>query len=226
MNTTINYLGTTLLAFFAILAFYSCSQEECENLGSKAETIALYRAKAAEFAEKYNLRITLNEDSIGHLVEIKSIEEMEHDFMELAQIRCEESGSNSAGSPKRGKIRIRKSMSLIEDSEPKSGFFDFYIDSSQNTSLTGATGSVLWYFNGNVASYIYMDFCAPNGYCYYSTSIPADIDSYRDGVVVQAGGEYEFQGPYYCILVSCYVYYDQRRGNQQVYLNTKYAPAH
>lgn len=109
-------------------------------------------------------------------------------------------------------------MSLIEESGPKRGFFEFYIDSSQNTSLKYATGTV--------ASYIYIDFCSQNGYYYYSSGIPADIDSYHDGVVVQAAGQYEFVGPYYTVLVSCYVYYDQRRNEQNVYLNTDYGHVH
>lgn len=148
------------------------------------------------------------------------------DYVNAHNERCEGNLSNSIGSPKRGKIGIRKSMSLIEESEPKRGFFEFYIDSSQNTSLKYATGTVAWYFNGTVASYIYIDFCSQNGYYYYSSGIPADIDSYHDGVVVQAAGQYEFVGPYYTVLVSCYVYYDQRRNEQNVYLNTDYGHVH
>lgn len=74
-----------LICASAFVLFGSCSGEENEENGAMASKADLLRLKAKEFAKKYNVRMSLNEENIEYLAETLSVEEMENDFRMFAE---------------------------------------------------------------------------------------------------------------------------------------------
>lgn len=74
-----------LICASAFVLFGSCSGEENEENETAVSKADLLRLKAKEFAKKYNVRMSLNEDNIEYLTETLSVEEMENDFRMFAE---------------------------------------------------------------------------------------------------------------------------------------------
>ncbi len=74
-----------LICASAFVLFGSCSGEENEENEAMASKADLLRLKAKEFAKKYNVRMSLNEENIEYLAETLSVEEMENDFRMFAE---------------------------------------------------------------------------------------------------------------------------------------------
>lgn len=74
-----------LICASAFVLFGSCSGDENEENETAVSKADLLRLKAKEFAKKYNVRMSLNEDNIEYLAETLSVEEMENDFRMFAE---------------------------------------------------------------------------------------------------------------------------------------------
>ena len=73
-------------AFTAVLAFDACSaDDEAEELQHSPQAQLLLQ-KSREFAKKYGVNMTLNEDNIEETAKTLSVEEMEKDFREWAKL--------------------------------------------------------------------------------------------------------------------------------------------
>lgn len=67
--------------------------------------IALYKAKAKEFAEKYGITLSLNEEGIQDLIRTTSIEEMEKEIEMLSKFVI---NASAQGYKSKEKLRIKK----------------------------------------------------------------------------------------------------------------------
>lgn len=110
-----------LICSSAFTLFSSCSNEENEESGTAAGKADILRMKAKEFARKYNVRMSLNEDNIGYLAETLSVEEMENDFRMFAEEQKHPKiyASDDTGKTEKAEKRltIRRTKSLEEERE-------------------------------------------------------------------------------------------------------------
>lgn len=79
------------LKFFLLFALavilHGCAQDDFETYTTDAEKIALYKAKAKEFAEKYDIQLSVNEENILDLIRTHTIDEMEKEIEMLSKIQ-------------------------------------------------------------------------------------------------------------------------------------------
>ena len=110
-----------LICSSAFTLFSSCSNEENEGNETANGKADMLRIKAKEFARKYNVRMSLNEDNIGYLAETLSVEEMENDFRMFAEEQKHPKiyASDDTGKTEKAEKRltIRRTKSLEEERE-------------------------------------------------------------------------------------------------------------
>ncbi len=107
-----------LICASAFVLFGSCSGEENEENGAMASKADLLRLKAKEFAKKYNVRMSLNEENIEYLAETLSVEEMENDFRMFAEEQKHHKVYTSYDMAKKEKrLTIRRTKNLEEERE-------------------------------------------------------------------------------------------------------------
>ena len=108
-------------AFTAVLAFDACSaDDEAEELQHSPQAQLLLQ-KSREFAKKYGVNMTLNEDNIEETAKTLSVEEMDSIYLAFSHLRIDvpiHVNSNAAAKTK-NKIRIRKLKPVLEDDRPK-----------------------------------------------------------------------------------------------------------
>ncbi len=103
-----------------IVLFNACSQDEAEvQTLSKAEML---KAKAKEFAKKYGVSMSLNEENLSQLAETLTVEQMEKDFQAFAALKgqnivCGESVTKADASKRTNKLKIRRSKTVEEERE-------------------------------------------------------------------------------------------------------------
>ena len=103
-------------AFTAVLSFHACSADEEADEPQHSPQAQLLLQKSSEFAKKYNVNMTLNEDNIEETVKTLSVEEMEKDYREMSEFDiC----ISSPSTPPRGrtvnKLRIRRKTTMFEE---------------------------------------------------------------------------------------------------------------
>lgn len=107
-----------LICASAFVLFGSCSGEENEENETAVSKADLLRLKAKEFAKKYNVRMSLNEDNIEYLAETLSVEEMENDFRMFAEERKHHKVYTSYDTEKKEKrLTIKRTKNLEEERE-------------------------------------------------------------------------------------------------------------
>ncbi len=153
-------LITLVTVFFAVLtltAFYACSADEgAPETAQPTAKADILRAKAKEFAKKYGVNMTLNEDKIDSLAQVLTVEQMEEDFKALSTAKFELKMSQPSKLVRRG-LKIRSNKTLEEErNETYSGNapFDFslrvkYITTEEDTEVThieafSGRGTVSW----------------------------------------------------------------------------------
>ena len=108
-------------AFTAVLAFHACSADDEAEEPQHSPQAQLLLQKSREFAKKYNVNMTLNEDNIEETAKTLSVEEMDSMYMAFSHLRIDvpiRVNSNVAAKTK-NKIRIRKLKPVLEDDRPK-----------------------------------------------------------------------------------------------------------
>ena len=75
-------------AFTAVLAFHACSADDEAEESQHSPQAQLLLQKSREFAKKYNVNMTLNEENIEETAKTLSVEQMENDFQKWADMKC------------------------------------------------------------------------------------------------------------------------------------------
>jgi len=108
------------MAFLAICTmptFSSCSEDALDGQEQPLTKADVLRAKAKEFAKKYNVDMTLNEENIDSLAEVLTVEQMERDFQKFAsmEITCRPINASQHLATKSRRLIIRKTLKLSEE---------------------------------------------------------------------------------------------------------------
>lgn len=114
VNHYLSIMAAVLLSALSI-GFTACSQDEVDE--PQQTKVDLLKAKAKEFAEKYGVEMSLNEDNIAQIAETLSVEQMEKDFQNFALFK-KNLVVKAKDAPVRAKTRglkIRTSVPLEEE---------------------------------------------------------------------------------------------------------------
>lgn len=159
-------LVTALFAVLTLTTFYACSADEGAPEAAQPTTKAdILRAKAKEFAKKYGVNMTLNEDKIDSLAQVLTVEQMEEDFKALSTAKFEIRSSQPSNLVRKG-LRIRANKSFDEErDETYSGtarfttaFVVVYKTNDKEGNITTSServsvyGDVSWTFGLTVAN--------------------------------------------------------------------------
>ncbi len=120
VNHYLSIMAAVLLSALSI-GFTACSQDEVDE--PQQTKVDLLKAKAKEFAEKYGVEMSLNEDNIAQIAETLSVEQMEKDFQNFALFK-KNFVVKAKDAPVRAKTRglkIRTAISLEETVPPTGG---------------------------------------------------------------------------------------------------------
>ena len=139
-------------AFTAVLAFHACSADDEAEEPQHSPQAQLLLQKSREFAKKYNVNMTLNEDNIEETAKTLSVEEMEKDYREMSEFHLSFDVPNqSTGGRSVNKLRIRKKVTTFEETQVSGSF---HCDSYE-TGMTGYTVDVAYRLgNGNYSNYV------------------------------------------------------------------------
>ena len=139
-------------AFTAVLAFHACSADDEAEEPQHSPQAQLLLQKSREFAKKYDVNMTLNEDNIEETAKTLSVEQMENDFLEMAEFHLSFDVPNqSTGKRSVNKLRIRRKAATFEETMVSGSF---HCDSYE-TGMSGYTVDVAYRLgNGNFSSFV------------------------------------------------------------------------
>ena len=110
-------------AFTAVLAFHACSADDEAEESQHSPQAQLLLQKSREFAKKYNVNMTLNEDNIEETANTLSVEEMEKDFREMSEFDLSISTpSTTTNGHSINKLRIRRKTTIFEETTVTGSF--------------------------------------------------------------------------------------------------------
>ena len=139
-------------AFTAVLAFHACSADDEAEEPQHSPQAQLLLQKSREFAKKYDVNMTLNEDNIEETAKTLSVEEMEKDFREMSELHLSFDVPNqSTGKRSVNKLRIRRKAATFEETMV-SGSFRCDIDDYQMKGYSVKVDYKLG--NGNYNNYV------------------------------------------------------------------------
>lgn len=130
----------TLTPFLA-----SCSEDAIEEQEQTLTKADILRAKAMEFAKKYNVDMTLNEENIDSLAEVLTVEQMERDFQEFAAstLHFTSQGYEENQFVSQRRLKIRRTRTTAEEREHT------YTDQEETNNPTGVyvefNAKLKWY---------------------------------------------------------------------------------
>lgn len=181
------------LKFFLLFALavilHGCAQDDFETYTTDAEKIALYKAKAKEFAEKYGITLSLNEEGIQELIRTTSIEEMEKDIEYISNISIEYTVQNKTS---KNRLKIRKKISISESHDDRDGQFDF----SYADARGWVDGTVDWHYRFKGLSSLNVSYSYQNSSTYTSRICPVNMN-YNKGIYFDVFGVYRFESSRY-----------------------------
>ncbi len=119
VNHYLSIMAAVLLSALSI-GFTACSQDEVDE--PQQTKVDLLKAKAKEFAEKYGVEMSLNEDNIAQIAETLSVEQMEKDFQNFAKLK-DSLSAQTKPTPLKNKaktrgLKIRTTVPLEETAPP------------------------------------------------------------------------------------------------------------
>ena len=122
--------------FTAVLAFHACSADDEAEEPQHSPQAQLLLQKSREFAKKYNVNMTLNEDNIEETAKTLSVEEMEKDYREISHLSIKSNFKtfNRSSKTSRNKLRIKRLPPLLEEDRP---------DTYSGSSSASASNDVL-----------------------------------------------------------------------------------
>jgi len=109
------FLSFLMVAALTIgtVVFSSCSQDEAEDTNqTKVEHL---KAKAAEFAKKYDVQMSLNEENIEQIAETLTVEQMEQDFQVFANLKDATPVSLKKAPAKTRGLKIKRTKDTEEE---------------------------------------------------------------------------------------------------------------
>jgi len=209
-----SFLLATLLAV-GTLGFIACSQDEAEDTPTKAE---LLKAKAAEFAKKYGVQMSLNEENIEQISETLTVEQMEQDFQAFANFQGATS-TNKSYAPHRTKgLKIKRAKVLEEEADSlvhpnpfkihegkaEADVYHVEITKGLKTNYVDFHFVVTWCYTLNKANFLKIDITVPGtGFTlthestgYVSTSDTTGDQVVAHGIIKLATATYDWTFSY------------------------------
>lgn len=194
-----------ILLVTTAVSFIACSQDEAEEDAKQAK-IELLKAKAKEFAKKYGVEMSLNEDNMEALAETLTVEQMEEDFMAFAEfkgIKVVSYGNKTLGLKR---LKIKRAKTVAEDKGTKdegniNGRYDPHEGSARaevyNVKIKGKwkpitvnfTIVVDWRYTLTKANYVKIDISvSPSDFELTHDSSGYVFTTEKEGDVVEAHG--------------------------------------
>ena len=102
----------------AMAAFHACSSDEADEQNLTQAQLLMQKSK--EFAKKYGVNMTLNEENIEETAKTLTVEQMEKIYESMSQlcIKIPIQKSNNKFAKTKNKLRIRKVAPLLEIDRP------------------------------------------------------------------------------------------------------------
>lgn len=236
VNHYLSIMAAVLLSALSI-GFTACSQDEVDE--PQQTKVDLLKAKAKEFAEKYGVEMSLNEDNIAQIAETLSVEQMEKDFQNFAKLK-DSLSAQTKPTPLKNKaktrgLKIRTTVPLEETAPPagsgeeanryrvyqgslkesKSVRFERY-NKPGSYYWTTFDVTVSWYYKLNAHSYINVHIDA-HPYvgthdikCYFTTS---------NGFGVYGNGTVTISTQHYKATFSCAVSWNENNGEGSIVIS-------
>ena len=101
-------------AFTAVLAFHACSADDAAEEPQHSPQVQMLLQKSREFAKKYNVNMTLNEDNIEETAKTLSVEQMEKDYREWAKLTKTPLVVKDSDNGKQSKNKIKLRKKIVE----------------------------------------------------------------------------------------------------------------
>ena len=89
----------------------SCMNDDLLENTDTMQTKQFYLQKSKEFAEKYNVPLSLNEENLDVIISSMSIQQIEKDFARFSDLSI--SYKSEVNSSKSKKMRIRRKISFL-----------------------------------------------------------------------------------------------------------------
>lgn len=125
-------LATVLLIAVSAVSLVACSQDEAEE-DAKQTKIELLKAKAKEFAKKYGVEMSLNEENIEALAETLTVEQMEEDFKAFAEFKDIASVAQVPVLQRTNRLKIKRTKTPEEERDT---IYENEKEESQEVSCT------------------------------------------------------------------------------------------
>jgi len=167
------FAAMTFLAVCTIPTLSSCSEDALDGQEQPLTKADILRAKAKEFAKKYNVDMVLNEENIDSLAEVLTVEQMERDFKRIAtlQITCSTKVITKPKMPAK-RLKIRKVKTTEEEREQiytgcekiDVSFLVHYESKDENGNYTyfnesvNGCAEVRWQYGLKAAGFVHMGF--------------------------------------------------------------------
>lgn len=215
------------LKFFLLFALavilHGCAQDDFETYTTDAEKIALYKAKAKEFAEKYHVQMAIREECLREIIKTKTIEDIENDFLAFSQTKY----VVTIDSPNKSHLKIKKKISLEEPSNIYTGSFSGNI--TARAAILGANryvrinGTFIFSWKHNVSSPSYADISI-NPYDITDTLSarisPILISKQGNNYSFNIDDVVDFEFGMYTLRLRCIVVYDDARNKKELILSS------
>lgn len=147
MKKIATILASCIVATSLSLAVIACTADEQDDTNLSKEELLLKKSK--EFAQKYDVDMALNEDSLSQIAETLTIEQMEEDYKEWAAMLKDTLHMQTKIIPQavqtKNKLRVRRRISQ-EEASGRNGEFEGFGTFGNGRNAFDAQITVSWKF--------------------------------------------------------------------------------
>ena len=209
-------------AFTTVLAFHACSADDEAEEPQHSPQAQMLLQKSREFAKKYNVNMTLNEDNIEETAKTLSVEEMEKDYREWAELLQKEMTVRQDANNVRSKnrIKLRRKIADMEISG-KGGSFEGWSSFGAYGIFYQAKVTVTWKYHSPALHPVVAEVEIADDHglpMSQNVELNSVFDNTGDGISFSASGSVRFDGIRYSKSVSIHAYYNEATSVQSVSL--------
>ena len=202
----------------AIAAFHACSSDEADEQNLTQAQLLMQKSK--EFAKKYGVDMTLNEENIEETAKTLTVEQMEKDYQEWAELMKKPIEMKVTGGEEntRNKIKLRRRISEMEMSG-RSGNFTGRTSLGSIGNICEAEVKVSWNYHtaANHPVTATIECFGPKGDTYKTdVALSSSFNASGDYITFSAWGTFRLVGSPYNKDLTLHVFYNEQTKEETI----------